>query len=77
MKNEEILNEIKKITKKFDIKDNVDLNTDIKSLGIDSLDLMDLILDIENKYKVTIPDEKLLKIEKIKDLVEILRNLIK
>ena len=32
-------------------------NTTFNCLGLDLLDLVDLILDVEKTYKVTIPDE--------------------
>lgn len=34
-------------------------NVPISGLGIDSLNLIDLILEIENKFNITIPMEKI------------------
>lgn len=45
-------------------------NSTFKSIGIDSLDFIDLISDIEKEYKLTIPDENLGKFKTIKDIAD-------
>lgn len=72
-----ILNEIKKNLKKFKIYKLIDLNTEFKLLGLDSLDLMDLIIKIEKKYNIKIPDDKLYDIKIVKDLIKIIENIKK
>ncbi|WP_339022970.1 acyl carrier protein [Spiroplasma endosymbiont of Crioceris asparagi] len=49
----------------------------IKDLGIDSLDLMDSIVDLESALDIQIPDDKLMEISTIKDLLEIIETLKK
>ncbi len=66
---EKIFEEVKKVIKskyKIDVK----LDTKISELGIDSLDLLDLMVDVEKKYKITIDDSKLLEIKTVKDIVD-------
>ena len=47
-------------------------NVPISGLGIDSLNLIDLILEIENKFNITIPMEK---IDENLSLGEILKSI--
>ena len=65
-----LLKEEKHITKK------ITLETKIKSLGLDSLDLMDLIIASEKKFNVLIDDDVLMNIKTFKDLVDCLENKI-
>ncbi|PWT76670.1 MAG: acyl carrier protein [Bacteroidetes bacterium] len=41
-----------------------------KDLGIDSLDLVEVIWEVEKKFKVTIPDEELERLHTIGDLAD-------
>ncbi len=67
-----ILNDIKTIikNKQIKIKSNTDLNTNIADLNIDSIDFIDIIIDIEEKYNIQIEDEKLTNIKSINDLIK-------
>ncbi|MDE5599490.1 MAG: acyl carrier protein [Ureaplasma sp.] len=70
-----ILNEIAQENK---IKINLDnLDANLKDLGIDSLKTMDLIFKVENKLNIMIPDEELIKIKNLRDLINILETLVK
>ena len=64
-----IFEEVKK-TIKSKFKVDVKLDTTIAETGIDSLDLLDLMVDVEKKYNVTIEDDKLLSIKTIQDIVD-------
>jgi acyl carrier protein len=46
----------------------------IDDLGADSLDLVELIMEMEEVFGVEIADEELEKIRTIKDVVDFLRN---
>ena len=66
---EKVFEEVKKtIKKKFKV--DVKLETTIAETGIDSLDLLDLMVDVEKKHNITIDDNKLLEIKSIKDIVD-------
>lgn len=52
-------------------KDKITLDTDIiEELGADSLDLVDLIMNIEEKYNITVEDDAALGLKKVKDVVD-------
>lgn len=55
-----------KITMDSKIKDD---------LGADSLDILQLLMAIEDKYNVTVPDEQLATFEKVSDIVSFLETL--
>lgn len=68
-----ILDEIKEI-----LAENLDINTkdiDISSnlsddLGADSLDAIDIVMSIEDKYSIEVPDEAIEKMKTVADIVE-------
>ncbi len=70
-----IINSLTKIlNKKFKVTSKIEVNSDISSLGLDSLDLMDLVLDIESKYNIHISDDELMNLKKIQDLIDIIER---
>jgi len=46
----------------------------VKDLGIDSLDLFELILEVENEFQLVIPGEEAEKIVTVRNLVDYIRN---
>lgn len=74
----DILKELKKILKYKNINKSINLTTNLKNdLGLDSLDLMELIVMIENKLNIQIPDDKLTDIITINDFIKIINNIKK
>lgn len=66
---QKVFEEIKKIIKaKFG--KNVELKTVLTETGIDSLDLLDLIVEAENKHNVKIDDNELVNLKTIEDVVK-------
>jgi acyl carrier protein len=61
MEQQQIKEEIKKYIEKNILAASVklDVATDLKNAGIDSFSIVEIILFIERKYGVTIPDDKL------------------
>lgn len=58
------------ICEEFDIdEDEVTLETHLEDLGFDSLDMIDIVMDIEDEFGVEVPDEALEKFETIRDIV--------
>ena len=56
----------KQLNKKLE---DVTLNKRIKEdLGADSLDVVELLMNIEEKYGVTVPDEAVMGIKTVEDL---------
>lgn len=76
----EIFNEVKTIIEELlqtyrtkDLRQKLEIRneTDVfKDLEIDSLEIMDLIGIIENKFKISVKPEDLVTKSKIKDIVE-------
>jgi acyl carrier protein len=63
------MNTLNKIKEIINIE-NIRIDSNIKDdLGLDSLDIVDKLLAIEDYYQIEIPDNKLEKIETIKDIV--------
>ena len=50
--------------------DNVDPNMELKALGLDSLDLVELIMDIEDKYGVEFSNEELMSFKTVEDVLK-------
>ncbi len=48
----------------------------LKKIGIDSLDLLDMVVELEDIYKIEIDDATLLKINTVQDLVTAIEELI-
>ncbi|BBU47909.1 phosphopantetheine-binding protein [Mycoplasmopsis felis] len=66
-----ILDNFKKVSKK-----KVNINDNIRSLGVDSLDLAELIIEAEEKFNISISDAEILKLEYVKDIIELIQNKI-
>lgn len=48
-----------------------------KDLGADSLDVVELIMQMEDKFKVSIPDEEAKKIRIVGDVVRYIKEKVK
>ncbi len=64
-----IFEEIKKLIKERFSKD-VELDTVLNETGIDSLSLLDLVVDTEKEYNITITDEELISMKTVQDIVD-------
>ncbi len=49
-------------------------NSNVYKIGIDSLDLVVLITDVEDELKISISDEELQKIKTVGDIVKIISS---
>lgn len=54
---------------------NFDEETNIRDLGLDSLDLVELIVEFEEKIGIDIPNNKITNIKTIKDILNLLDEL--
>ncbi|HET6225281.1 MAG TPA: acyl carrier protein [Bacteroidia bacterium] len=58
-------------------KEMIFLNTNFKNdFGADSLDVVEILVDIEQLFKVTIPDDKLEKIVTVGDAVSFVESVL-
>jgi acyl carrier protein len=58
-------------------KDSLTLETNLRDLGIDSLELLDFILEIEDKFNIEIDDDALIQMSTIGDVVNAVQIKIK
>jgi len=47
-----------------------------EDLGADSLDIMEIIMAVEERFQITIPDEESEKVRTVGDLLEALENIL-
>ncbi|WLP85432.1 acyl carrier protein [Mycoplasma seminis] len=65
-----IIQELKKLSKRKHISED----DNIKEIGIDSLDLAELLFEAEAKFGVEISDEQLRDVKTVKDIISIFSN---
>lgn len=65
------------LTEQFNVDESkITLNTDLQDdLGADSLDVVDLIMSIEEKFGINIPDESIENVKTVSDLVDYIEQL--
>ncbi len=68
-----IFEEIKKLVKERFNKD-VQLDTVLSETGIDSLSLLDLVVDAEKQYGIMISDDELIRIKTVQDIVDAIKD---
>ena len=69
------LSEIQNFLKENGITKNINLKTDFRKLGMDSLAIMDMIIKMEEKFNFTLPDDRLLEIKNVEDFINLLKEL--
>jgi len=55
-------------------EDDITLETTFESVGADSLDIVELIMEIEEEFGIEIPDEDMKKMTTVGDMVEYLKE---
>jgi acyl carrier protein len=56
--------------------DTIKLDTNLQELGIDSLDVFTLLFELENSFKISIPDDDVRSIKTVNDVVLGIRKLL-
>jgi acyl carrier protein len=56
--------------------DKITLETNLQELGIDSLDVFTLLFELENAFKISIPDDDVRSIRTVNDVVDGIKKLI-
>jgi len=66
----------KVIAKQLNIEDgNIRRTSDlIKDLGADSLDIVEIVMSLENKYNISFSDDELNKIKKVSDIITVIEK---
>ena len=50
--------------------EKITLETNLQEMGIDSLDVFTLLFELENAFKISIPDDDVRSIKTVNDIVE-------
>lgn len=61
------------IANKSGHEDTITLETSLKDLGIDSLDLVEMILQLEEKYDLIFEDDELLALKTMSEVAELIK----
>ena len=56
--------------------EGITLQTNLQDLGIDSLDVFTLLFELENVFKISIPDDDVRSIKSVNDVVEGIKKLL-
>jgi len=56
--------------------ERISLESTFEELGLDSLDGVSIVFELENEFNVSIPNEEALLIRNVRDAVESLRKLV-
>jgi acyl carrier protein len=49
--------------------ENITIDTNLQEMGIDSLDVFTLLFELENAFKISIPDDDVRSIKTVNDIV--------
>ncbi len=49
--------------------ENIHIDTNLQEMGIDSLDVFTLLFELENAFKISIPDDDVRSIKTVNDIV--------
>jgi acyl carrier protein len=52
--------------------DNLNLDTDIATLGIESVTMLELIAALEERFGIELPDDELTTLDTLNDVIELL-----
>lgn len=81
MENNKIFEKVKEVlVKQLKIKDpkTITMDSDIVAdFKADSIDIIELLMELEDTYSVSVPSEKALEMKKVKDIVGFLTDTIK
>ncbi len=56
--------------------DKITVETNLQELGIDSLDVFTLLFELENAFKISIPDEDVRSIRTVNDIVAGIKKIL-
>src|ERR1700721_238069 len=56
--------------------DKITLETNLQDLGIDSLDVFTLLFELENAFKISIPDDDVRSLRTVNDVVTGIKKII-
>lgn len=69
----EVLANFQKIAKNKEVT----LESNVKELGLDSLDIVDLLMDMEEKYNIEFENEEMTELVTVNDVVKAIESKLK
>lgn len=54
-----------------DVTDEKDI---VKDLGADSLDVVEMLMNLEEEYGITVPEEEAVNIKTVSDIIKVIEN---
>ena len=54
----------------------IDLDLSLKDQGVDSITAMELIIELERKFNITVPDEKIEQLKTARSVIELVQTLL-
>ena len=76
---DQITNQINKILSKNNLSFKItpkNINSNLKDAGIDSLEMMELIVQVEEQLNIQLPDDKLLELKTASDLLNLIKDIV-
>ena len=55
---------------------DIKLDTNLQDMGIDSLDVFTLLFELENAFKISIPDDDVRSLRTVNDVVEGIKKIL-
>ncbi|MCI7790585.1 MAG: phosphopantetheine-binding protein [Lachnospiraceae bacterium] len=77
MSREEILSRLTGVIQEIICDDSVEITEEsslVDELGLDSLEAMELMMEVENEFDVTIPESEIGNFSKVKDFIDYLEQ---
>jgi len=56
--------------------EGIKLDTNLQEMGIDSLDVFTLLFELENTFKISIPDDDVRSIRTVNDIVDGIKKIL-
>ena len=78
-RNDSVFNELKDILTNYLESDEMAESIKMEShlvdeLGIDSLDVVEIVVDIENQFEITVEDHLIEEMKQVKDIVKVINK---
>ena len=68
---------LSKVFKKYSKNNTLTVESSLKDLGLDSLDLVEVIMDIEEEFDIQFEDDEMLSLKTVADVLSTIESKIK
>ncbi len=73
----DIKERLEKIFKKVSKKTDIDSQSSLKDLGLDSLDVVEVLMEIEEEFNIKFEDEEMTSLKIVQDLYDAIERKLK